>query len=122
MNELNSLSALVLEDEFIIAMDLQDMLVDWGFGRVAVAHDAGEARTALAKERPHVLVADYQLGTETSDDLILEAHANGTAVVVLTGRSLDPAALERIGNPRVIEKPVQPNALREMLLGLLERS
>ena len=122
MSDFNSLSALVLEDEFIIAMDLHDMLADWGFGQVAVAHDAEEARAALADGRPDVLIADYQLGAETSDDLIAEAQANGTTVVLLTGRSLDPAALERIGNPRMIEKPVQPKALRAMLLGILERS
>ena len=122
MKDLSSLSALVLEDEFIIAMDLQDMLVDWGFGRVSVAHDADEARSALAEGHPDVLIADFQLGTETSAGLIAEAQANGTAVVVLTGRSLDGEAIERIGSPRVLDKPVQPSALREMLLGLVERN
>ena len=122
MPDLQSLSALVLEDEFIIAMDLRDMLLDWGFGEVHVAYEAEEARGVLSNGGVDVVLADFQLPDGTSADLIGRAQGTGSAVIVLTGQAIDPEALASMGRPAVLEKPVHPDALREALLDALARS
>ncbi len=122
MTDLQSLSALVLEDEFIIAMDLRDMLLDWGFREVRVAHDGEEAQSVLAGGGVDVLVADFQLPDGTSANLIRRAQAGGSIAVLLTGQAIEPRALEEMGSPVVLEKPVHPDALREVVLATLDRS
>ena len=122
MTDLQTLSALVLEDEFIIAMDLQDMLQGWGFGAVRVAHDGEEARALLAGGGADIVLADYHLPDGTSASFIAEAQASGSTVVVLTGQALEQAVLEGMGRPAVVEKPVHPDALREVVMGALGRS
>ena len=122
MADLQSMSALVLEDEFIIAMDLRDMLLDWGFGEVRVAHDGDEARSAIVNGGIDVLLADFQLPDGNSADLIGTAQAGGSAVIVLTGQAIEPEALEAMGSPAVLEKPVHPDALRGAVLAALAGS
>ena len=121
MTDLQSLSALVLEDEFIIAMDLQDMLAGWGFGTVRVAHDHEEARALLAGGGADVVLADYHLPDGTSAALVAEAQAGGSTVIVLTGQALEPNVLVGMGSPAVVEKPVHPDALRDVVMQALNR-
>ncbi|HUF56108.1 MAG TPA: response regulator [Thermohalobaculum sp.] len=122
MADLNSMSALILEDEFIIAMDLRDMLLDWGFREVRVAHSGEEAKSMLAGGGIDLVVADFELPDGNSADLIGKAQAGGSIVVMLTGKAIDAAALEGMGRPAMLQKPVHPDALRDVVLGTLNRS
>lgn len=122
MPDLDSMSALILEDEFIIAMDLRDMLLDWGFREVRVAHSGEEAMSALANGGVDLVVADFQLPDGNSAALIGKAQAGGSIVVMLTGQEIEPAALVGMGSPAVLGKPVHPDALRDVVLGRLQAS
>lgn len=105
----------VLEDEFLIAMDLEDMLGEWGCRQVLVANSVSELRRLLPDGGADLVIADYNLSGETSAGLVGELVAAGTPVVVLTGQTLEPGLLAAMGDPPVVQKPVQPAALRERL-------
>ena len=59
---LAGLTCLVLEDEFLIALDLQDILESAGAGAVACHADADEAPTAE-------IIEDSTDGTDDDDDV-----------------------------------------------------
>ena len=60
------LSVLIVEDEALLAMDLQDRLADLGYEIVGTAECADEA-VALARDRhPHVVLTDIRLAGGSS--------------------------------------------------------
>lgn len=110
--DFSAMSVMVLEDEFLIALDLEDMLGEWGFGTVIVAGSLHEARDKLPRGGVDLLLADFNLTGEDSGELIAEMKARGATVVVLTGQMLEPDMLAQMGNPAVVQKPVQHYDLR----------
>jgi DNA-binding NtrC family response regulator len=77
--------------------------------RVAEAATAGEARAAVAAERPAVVFLDLLLGTEESGDLLDELRAAGVQVVLLTGASDVGGYRERA--TELMGKPFEPATL-----------
>lgn len=110
--DFSEMRAMVLEDEFLIALDLEDMLGEWGFGTILSAGNLDEAREKLPDGGVDLLLADFNLTGEDSGELIAELKAAGTTVVVLTGQMMEPDMLAQMGNPPVVQKPVQHSDLR----------
>lgn len=111
-------SVLLLEDEFVIAMDLEDLLLEWGCAAVTLANSIAEARTVLAAGSVDILLADFNLGDENSADLIADVKGSRTAVAILTGQNLASEVVAAMGNPIVLQKPVQPAQLRRAVTEL----
>lgn len=64
---------LILEDELIVALDLQELLSDEGY-EVQVAHSFSKAMDELKKFKPHVIICDINLGEiKTGIDFAKEA-------------------------------------------------
>lgn len=64
---------LILEDELIVALDLQELLSDEGY-EVQVAHSFSMAMDELKKFKPHVVICDINLGEKkTGIDFAKEA-------------------------------------------------
>jgi CheY-like chemotaxis protein len=61
-----SKTALVLEDEPIIAFALEDMLLDLGFEKVLVAGTLNEARQLLDAHKPSAAILDVNIHGEQS--------------------------------------------------------
>ncbi|MFS8050200.1 response regulator [Rhizobium sp. BR 314] len=55
---------LVVEDEFLIAMELESALTDGGFRVLGPASSVNQALDLLAKQRPDAAVLDVTLGHE----------------------------------------------------------
>lgn len=68
---------LILEDELIVALDLQELLSDEGY-EVQVAHSFSQAMDELNNFKPHVVICDINLGEEKTGidfaKLAKEAH------------------------------------------------
>ena len=89
-------SVLVVEDERIVAKDLQYMLNAMGYDAFAIAASADDALARIAEHRPDLVLMDIRIkgsrdGIETAD--LLRARF-GIPVVYLTAHS-DDATLER---------------------------
>ncbi len=106
--------ALIIEDEPLIVMDLTQILEELGHRVVAVARTRDEARRAMMKQKPGLVLADIQLadgssGLDAVNDLLQQCEVPVIFITaypekLLTGEKPEPTFL--------ITKPYQPETLR----------
>lgn len=107
---------LVVEDDRLVALDLETMLVEFGFSPCATAHSAEEALSEARNSSPDVVLMDIRLEGETDG---IEAARQlreklGLRVVYLTANS-DLSTVERakLTEPYgYLLKPIRPLDLR----------
>lgn len=107
-------SVLIIEDEPLIAMDLEHLVQDLGHRVTALAATHSEAVAAVARERPGLVLADIQLADGSSGIEAVNEIQDAIDVPVifitafperlLTGERVEPAFL--------ITKPFRPAAVR----------
>jgi DNA-directed RNA polymerase specialized sigma24 family protein len=108
---------LVIEDEPMIAMDLEGIVEGLGHKVMAVARTHAEAVKAIAHEKPGLVLADIQLADGSSGlDAVNEMLASFQVPVIfitaypdrlLTGERPEPAFL--------ITKPYQPDTVKAIV-------
>jgi CheY-like chemotaxis protein len=108
---------LVIDDEFLIALDLQQTLDSAGAivtcigdGQAALAALAGGMRFDLA-----VLDIKLSAGTHDSERLAAALTAQGTPFVFLTGMRADNDLAKAFPHVPLVEKPYRPEVLMEAL-------
>jgi DNA-binding response OmpR family regulator len=103
---------LVVDDELLIAFDIQQELEAAGAAEVICAGRLDEAFEALRGGRFDLAVLDLRLGTAglTSLPIAQALLAVRTAFVFLTGVSTDAAEIARFEVP-VVQKPFLPAML-----------
>lgn len=119
MTDPDSTSVLVVEDERIVALDLQHTLVDLGYEVIGIAHSGNTAIALASKRCPDVVLMDIRIegdvdGIETAE--LLRSRFD-VPVVYITAHS-DDATLERAkrGAPHgYLVKPIRPAVLRTVL-------
>ena len=104
---------LIIEDEPIIAMDIEELVLSCGHRVIGVAATEAEAVALAEKQRPGLILADINLGaggdgTSAVARIIKRRYAPVIFVTayperLLTGEALEPAF--------VITKPFEPLAL-----------
>jgi DNA-binding response OmpR family regulator len=103
------LTILVVEDEPLIALDIEDALTSLGVV-VRLARSIAEARTHLsAAPQPQVVLLDVVLPDGRSFDLAREILGMGLPLVFLTG--YDHGIPAELDNVMVIDKPFSTDAL-----------
>jgi CheY-like chemotaxis protein len=117
-------TALVVEDEFIIAMELEDRLARTGF-RVVGHAATGESAIAKARDhRPDVVLMDIRLAGAL--DGIDAARVIGPELdipVVFITANDDPETRERattVRRSRYLTKPFNDKTLQETIAQLLD--
>jgi len=116
---------LVLDDEFLIALDIQQILERAGALHVVSVASAGEAITLLGREpRFDVAVLDVKLdGPERNSlDVAARLQTQGTAFVFLTGMRVDDVHAKLFPDAPVIEKPYEATALLRAVHHALTRA
>jgi AmiR/NasT family two-component response regulator len=117
---------LIVEDEAVIAMDLELMIADAGGRPVGLAATAADAERLAGVLRPDVILMDVRLKGER--DGIAAAYAIrealGTPIVFVTGNE----EAETVGRIRAVNgsspvhKPVRASALIDAVLEALSGS
>ncbi|MDQ0303286.1 HWE histidine kinase domain-containing protein [Ancylobacter polymorphus] len=118
---LSELGVLLVEDQMLIAMDVEMMLNDAGIDNVVTAPSAAEALRRLQDFTPDVAVLDVNLGAGTSAPVAQELQRLGVPFLFATGygdRSMIPAGCE--GVP-VLPKPYESEPLMKALREIWER-
>jgi two-component system, response regulator PdtaR len=98
----------VLDDEFLIALDIQQILERAGASHVASVASAAEAIKVLGREAKFDLaVLDVKLGgvERNSLDVAFFLQTQGVPFVFLTGMRIDDVHAKIFPNAPVIEKP-----------------
>ncbi len=105
---------LVVEDEALVAMLVEDALLDAGFSVIGPAATVAEALRCLAAQRPDAVVLDLNLAGETSAPVADALAARGIPYVIATGygvAGLPPGHKQAI----VLAKPYDPLELTALL-------
>jgi CheY-like chemotaxis protein len=105
---------LVVEDEALVAMLVEDALMDAGFGVIGPAATVDEALDLIARERPDAVVLDLNLAGEVSTPVADDLAARGIPYVIATGygaSGLPDGHKEAL----VLAKPYDPFELTAML-------
>jgi two-component system, response regulator PdtaR len=79
---MQNLKILIVEDEHLIANDIQGLLTDWGYEIVGCASHADQAKRYFTQHSPDIVLLDINLGEKT-DGVDLARHFNGIRKVPL---------------------------------------
>lgn len=117
--DVKSLHVLILEDEWLIAMDMQEMLEGIGFQHiVGPAASVGIALDLLAHEQVDVAVLDLHVGKQKSYGLAEALRARAIPFLFVTGHSREDLRAD-FQNEALLSKPVDVNLLTVRLNILL---
>jgi two-component sensor histidine kinase len=111
---------LLVEDEALVAMDIEAILERLGCDLFGVYAALPEALAAVAEDRPDLAVIDANLRGRSAEPLAARLAAMGVPVVVATGYGAEaelPGALQ--GAPR-LEKPVDEAKLARAVAAALD--
>ncbi len=109
-------SVLVVEDNFLVALDLQMSLEEMGFVVIGPAGNVSEAVRLMQVSLPHAAVLDINLGAETSFGVADELVVAEVPFVFLSGGTRDTLP-PRFSSIPLLEKPVQIARLCDLLNG-----
>lgn len=100
---------LIIEDEPIIALELEALLSDLGFRSFDVADTPDDAVAFARNTRPDLITADYRIHAGTGLEAVerITAAMGQIPVVYVTGN----ADLFEAGDAVVVDKPISFNAL-----------
>lgn len=110
MARLTGQSVLVVEDEALVAMLVEDALLDAGATVLGPVATVAEALALLERETPHVAVLDLNLAGETSTPVADALALRGIPFVVATGYGADGLPAGHATVP-VLAKPYDPDDL-----------
>jgi light-regulated signal transduction histidine kinase (bacteriophytochrome)/CheY-like chemotaxis protein len=114
-------NVLVVEDQFLIAMDVEAMLGEAGAARVETCATVAEALARLAGFRPDVAMLDVQLGTETSEAVARRLVADGIPFAFASGFS-EAGLPDGLAEVPLIRKPYGAPAVIGTMARLLGRT
>ena len=109
--DLAGLRVLIVEDEFLLAMELETLVEGGGCTAVGPASSVGQALALIDGEEPDVALLDVNLKGERATPVAAALQQRGVPYVLITGYSdaqLSEPELRRA--PRV-DKPVSSRAL-----------
>jgi DNA-binding response OmpR family regulator len=101
---------LVVEDEYLIAMEIATILEDAGYQVLGPAASVNAAEKILASKTPDLAVIDANLRGETSVALAEQLHDRGIPFCVCTGYSATDL-FANFGDVTTLQKPVTPRNL-----------
>lgn len=107
---MKSLRVLVVEDEALVAMLVEDMLIDMGHQVVAVAHRLEAGMSAVERDGFDVAVLDVNLNDVKSFPIADALASRGVPFVFATGYGLAGIDARFVGTP-TISKPFDERRL-----------
>ncbi|RWC04268.1 MAG: response regulator [Mesorhizobium sp.] len=110
---LDGLRILVLEDEFLIAMDVEQLCRDYGAGDVVVAHDLAEIDRQSIASRFDAAIVDLMLGGTSTLDFASRLHESGVPFVFASGHSDMDEIKVAFPDVRLVTKPYSGDDLVE---------
>ncbi len=114
-------SALVLDDEFLIALDIQQLLETAGAANVTCTGNAADALKAIQEpQKFDFAVLDYRLdGVTSSLDVADALVAARIPFVFLTGMRGDKQMRDKYPDVPLVEKPYEAKLLMEAIVRAL---
>ena len=102
---------LLIEDNMIIALDIEEMLRELGVEEVLVSGSVTQALRAIEGDKPDFAVLDFNLGEESSEPVARELSRRGVPFVLATGYSAKEIKFEELGALAMLKKPYDKSDL-----------
>ncbi|MEO3388030.1 HWE histidine kinase domain-containing protein [Mesorhizobium sp. CAU 1741] len=119
--DLAGIRVLIVEDQLLVALDLEMIIEDAEGTVLATASSAREAFAALERERPHLAILDVNLGDTTSEPIAQRLVEQGIPFMFATGYGDGGVLPEQFSRVPVVSKPYEASAIlrcaRALLLG-----
>jgi DNA-binding NtrC family response regulator len=116
----SSARILVVEDESLVAMMLQEGLIELGYDIVGPAPNARMALKLLAADPVDAAVLDVNLGDEHSDRVAEALAASSIPFIFATGYAGISALPAAFRDRAMINKPYRINEVHDALVQLLK--
>ena len=111
---------LILEDEPMIALSIEDILVDAGFAIAGVATKLEKALALIEAGACDAAIVDSNLAGVCADPAAVALAARGLPFIVLSGYSQEQMKSPFVG-ARFLQKPCRPELLIETLTSVLPK-
>ncbi len=102
---------LIVEDQMLIAMHLEQILLNAGVKDVMTTASVTEAMQRLRIDQPDVAILDVNLGGETSEALALELKRRGIPFMFATGYGDSMIPAHKFPRTPVVQKPYEAAAI-----------
>lgn len=110
---------LIVEDEMIVAMDVETMLGEHGCDVLNTASTVQEALARISQTHPDVVILDRNLNGTRTTEVALALNQSGIPYVVLTGYSSGVSDEPAMASAPCIAKPWNAGELLRELNGLV---
>ncbi|PVM91846.1 hypothetical protein DDF67_06305 [Caulobacter endophyticus] len=111
--------ALIIEDEILIALEVEALLAAQGYSSFDIADSPQEALTCALARAPDLITADFRIigGTGLEAVEAIEAKLGRIPTVFVTGNA------DQLANARrtIVDKPISPRRLAEACQQALDR-
>jgi DNA-binding response OmpR family regulator len=114
----NSGSALIVEDNMLIAMEAEEILRELGYGQCHVCSTVRGAQAILAEHPIGFALLDIALGEETSEAIAVSLRARGTPFIFASGYDDFPELGEDLAQVPVVTKPYTGRDIAAAIAGL----
>ena len=116
-SDLKGAQVLVVEDTWHVAKAMKSVLEGLEMSVIGPASTTADARRLIAAYNPRLALVDMNLKREMANDLIDELHAQGTAVIVVSGYAVPAVAMEKV--VAFLQKPFSGNELITAMRGAM---
>lgn len=113
--------ALIIEDEFLIAMSIEDILRDCGFSSFDLSISADAAVAAAARTCPDLITADVELKPGCGIAAV-QSICSGRPIPVIFITGTPGEVTIRMPGHALVEKPFGAEGLMEMVKLVLGRN
>ena len=110
---------MVVEDEYILAMELERVLLDAGCEVIGPFPSNERALAALARTQPEAVLLDLNLDDRTTEPVARALAARGIPFVVVTGYNRSFMTDPVFQDVPMVPKPLEIRVLLATLAGVL---
>lgn len=109
-------SVLVVEDQLLIALDLEALLLEQGAAAVRLCGSVDDALRSIRLEQPDLAILDVNLGDTTSLPVAAELQRLGIPLIFATGYGNEVDFPSELRSIPLVAKPYCMRTIREALL------
>jgi DNA-binding response OmpR family regulator len=120
MKTLAGLNVLLVEDEFLIALDAEEMLRELGAASVTIASTFEDAQKRISEQAFDLAILDVNLNGRKSFPLADQLLKRGTPVVFGTGYNLIARQMDGYEAGVCVTKPYTATSLQKGLVAVLK--
>jgi CheY-like chemotaxis protein len=113
-----SRSALVVEDNMIIAMEAEELLRELGYEDCHVCSTVRGAQDIIAAHPISFALLDIDLGEETSEPIAATLRSRGTPFIFASGYDDFPELDQALADVPVVTKPYTSSDIAAAMAGL----